>query len=95
MMPAFGWWLNLAAFCGVAVLSVPVWSLNFRRRRLQALRTADREAADDTDFRRRARGLLIDRHRKNVEDWRPIDQTCLAIGYTLLLGSAFLRLFAP
>lgn len=92
--PDLLWWLNFAAFCGVAVLSVPVWSLNFRRKRLQALRDADRAAgADDGDFRTRARQLLITRHQRNVEDWRRLDQACLALGYALLLGSSFMRLW--
>lgn len=92
-MPDLHWWLNLASFLGIAILAVPVWSLNFRRKRLTALRQADRKAASDTDFRAQARKLLIDRHRQNVDDWRPIDQACLAAGYLLLLGAAFLRLF--
>jgi hypothetical protein len=92
-MDGIDWWLNLASFLGIAILAVPVWSLNFRRKRLTALRQADRNAASDTDFRAQARKLLIDRHRRNVDDWRPVDQACLAIGYLLLLGAAFLRLF--
>jgi len=28
-------------------------------------------------------------------DWRRIDEICLAIGYTALLGSTALRLFFP
>ncbi|WP_417741014.1 hypothetical protein [Salipiger sp.] len=89
------WWLNLASFIGIAVLSVPVWSLNFRRKRLQQIRDAEKATSSDTDFRARARKLLMDRHKRNVEDWRPIDQLCLGIGYFALLGSAFLRLFFP
>lgn len=89
------WWLNLASFLGIAILAVPVWSLNFRRKRLTALRKADRDTASDRDFRAEARRLLIDRHRRNVDDWRSIDQACLAAGYLLLLGSALARLLVP
>lgn len=86
-------WLNLASFAGVAVLAVPVFSLNSRRKRLQDLRDADRQVKDDGEFRSKARRILIDRRRKDIEDWRPFDEKCLRVGYGLLFASAFLRLF--
>lgn len=89
------WWLNFASFIGIATLSVPVWSLNSRRKRLQDLRDADRTAASDSEFRSSARSILIDRRKTHVEDWRRIDEICLAIGYTALFGSTALRLFFP
>lgn len=89
------WFLNLASFGGVAILSVPVWSLNFRRKQLHRHKVADREEHDTESFRARGRKVLLDRHKRNVEDWRPVDQACLLAGYLLLLGSAFLRLLFP
>ncbi len=29
------WWLNLATLAGIAILAVPTWSLNFRKKKLQ------------------------------------------------------------
>ena len=40
-------------------------------------------------------GSSSDKHRKNVEDWRGIDQICLIVGYALLLGAALLRVVLP
>ena len=90
-MALLTWWLNLATFIGIAVLAVPVWSLNTRKRKLHQVRQTDADAKSDSDFRTKTRGILADKHRKNVEDWRGIDQICLVVGYALLLGAALLR----
>lgn len=95
MMWTFAWWLNVASLAGIATLSVPVWSLNKRKRRLLAIKQADHTAKDANDFRKRTRAILVSKQKKNIEDWRSIDQTCLMIGYALLLGSALLRVLFP
>jgi hypothetical protein len=87
------WWLNLASTLGVAVLAVPTWSLNRRKKRLQAVRRALPETP--VTFKDRVRGILEDRRNREVSDWRPIDELCLIAGYGLLLGSSVLRLFVP
>ena len=87
------WWLNLFALIGVAVLAVPVWSLNFRKKKLKAIREALPEEPDS--FRKRVGEILKDKSGRDVEDWRRIDEICLLVGYVCLLGSAFLRLFVP
>jgi hypothetical protein len=92
MMPDIHWMLNFGTTIGILVLAVPAWSLNGRRKRLQALRDLDRAATSDDTFRARARQILIERHRRNVDDWRRIDEICLLAGYLLLLGSSGLRL---
>lgn len=92
---AFQWWLNVAAFLGVLILSVPTWSLNFRKKKLQAIRDADRATPRSDDFRSRVRAILRDKRERDVAEWRRIDEICLASGYLLLLGSAALRLTAP
>ena len=94
-MFSFPWWLNLATFLGIAILAVPVWSLNTRKRKLHQVRSADQNAENDSDFRAKTRAILSDKHKKNVEDWRPIDQFCLVIGYVLLLGASLLRVLSP
>ena len=94
-MASMAWWLNLATFLGIAILAVPVWSLNTRKRKLHQVRQADADAGSDSDFRTRTRRILSDKHRKNVEDWRGIDQICLIVGYALLLGAALLRVILP
>lgn len=89
------WWLNLAAFAGVAILAVPTWSLNFRKKRLQRIRDADARGATDAAFRARVRALLRDRRERDVAEWRRIDEVCLAAGYLLVFGSTGLRLVLP
>jgi hypothetical protein len=90
---AMHWWLNLASAAGIAVLAVPAWSLNVRKKRLQEIREALPEAP--ARFRDRVRAILRDKRGREVADWRPIDERCLALGYLLLLGSAVLRLLLP
>ncbi len=94
-MASLAWGLNLATFIGIAILAVPVWSLNTRKRKLHQVRQADADAKSDSDFRTKTRGILADKHKKNVEDWRRIDQICLIVGYALLLGAALLRVILP
>lgn len=87
------WWLNLATFSGILILAVPVLSLNARRRNLHRVKTTDETAASDSDFRKQVRVILSNKYKDSVERWRGIDQVCLMLGYFLLLGSSFLRLF--
>lgn len=87
------WWLNLAAAAGIAVLAVPVWSLNTRKKRLQQIRAALPEPP--AAFRDRVRAILREKRNRDVSDWRALDEACLVAGYVLLLGSAFARLFVP
>lgn len=94
-MFAIDWWLNLATFLGIAVLAVPVWDLNLRKRQLHRVQRADSDADNDSDFRARTRKILSEKHRRNVEDWRWRDQACLLTGYVLLLGAAALRIVYP
>jgi len=94
-MFSFDWWLNLATFAGIAILAIPVWDLNLRKRRLHRVRQADKEAENDSDFRALTRRILFEKHKKNVEDWRRRDQVCLLLGYCLLLGAAATRVVFP
>ena len=94
-MASLAWGLDLATLIGIAILAVPVWSLNTRKRKLHQVREADAVARSDSDFRTRTRRILADKHRKNVEGWRSIDQICLVVGYALLLGAALLRVVLP
>lgn len=87
------WWLNLASAAGIAVLSVPVWSLNARKKKLQAVQ--DALPQDPQSFRASVRGILDEKWRRDVAAWRRVDELCLAGGYVLLLGSAVARLFVP
>ena len=94
MSPAdWHWWLNLAALLGIAVLAVPTWSLNHRKKKLQEIRKALPDEA--ATFKDRVKRILKDKRDRDVADWRPRDETCLYTGYLLLLGSAFFRLFVP
>lgn len=87
------WWLNLAAFLGIMVLAVPVWSLNLRKKKLAQIEAA--LPADPDSFRAQVRDILKGKRARQVAEWRRVDEVCLWLGYALLLGSAFLRLFVP
>ena len=87
------WWLNLGTALGIAVLAIPVWSLNFKKKRLQQVRDSLPEEPDS--FRERVKAILKDKHNREVADWRPVDECCLWVGYGLLLGSSVIRLFVP
>jgi hypothetical protein len=94
-MPGPEWWLNLASFLGVAVLAGPVWSLNFRKKRLQQIRDLEAAGGSAEAFRGRIRAILRSKRERDVADWRRVDEFCLAGGYLLVLGSAGLRLLLP
>lgn len=87
------WWLNLTTTVGIAVLAIPVWSLNLRKKKLQAVR--DALSDESNNFKDRVRSILLDKRGRDVADWRMFDETCLGLGYLLLLGSSFLRLMVP
>lgn len=87
------WWLDLATLAGIAIPAVPVWSLNFRKKKLKQIR--DALPAEPTTFKDRVKSILKHKHNRDVTDWRQIDEICLTVGYLLLLGSALLRLFVP
>ena len=87
------WWLDLATLAGIAILAVPVWSLNLRKKKLKQIR--DALPAEPVTFKDRVKSILKDKHNRDVTDWRQIDEICLAVGYALLLGGALLRLFVP
>ena len=87
------WWLDLGTLTGIAILAVPVWSLNFRKKKLKEVR--DALPAEPVTFKDRVKSILKDKHNRDVTDWRRVDEVCLTVGYLLLLGSAVLRLFVP
>ena len=87
------WWLNLTSLIGIATLAVPTWSLNKRKKKLQAVRKAMPQRPDS--FRGSVKGILTDKWNREVSDWRRIDEICLLAGYLLLLGSSFARLWVP
>jgi len=87
------WWLDLGTCFGIAILAIPVWSLNNRRKKLKAIQ--DALPQEPQSFRDRVRHILKDKRGRDVADWRRIDEVCLVIGYLFLLGSAVLRLFVP
>jgi len=87
--------LNIATFFGIAILAVPTISLNKRKKSLQqaneildraSQRTSKDPFAEILSEVQDARGTL-------AGQWRRIDEICLVIGYFLLLGSSFARIF--
>jgi hypothetical protein len=89
------WYLDLATFAGIVILSVPVWHLNRNRKILQRIRDADRAGADDADFRSRVRRIAEEKQGEKVGEWRWWQEACLWVGYGLVFGSAFGRLVLP
>ena len=86
-------WLNLMTLVGIAVLAVPVWSLNRRRKRLKEVRDLLEETP--ASFKKKVRSIVVDKQDRDVSDWRQIDEICLVVGYGALLGAAVLRLLVP
>ena len=87
------WILNLTAFIGILILSIPVWSLNFRKKKLQKIKNRSDKRESSSKFRVKLRSASQRKREEGVAEWRRIDQFCLTVGYSLLLGSSFLRLF--
>lgn len=87
------WWLNCFSFLGILVLSVPTWSLNFRRKKLQKIKDADKNDSSGNNFRSKVRAISRRKREEGVAEWRRVDQVCLFVGYLLLLGSSASRLF--
>lgn len=85
--------LNALSVAGIAILSVPAFSLNFRKRQLHTIETIVRKREENgADSALDAiADELKDGAQQDTAKWRPIDQTCLRWGYFLLLGPAILR----
>ncbi len=87
--------LDAATAIGVAVLAVPVFSLNFRKKshtRIDAILAARRETGAESALDRIG-AALRDERAHDAARWRPVDELCLYTGYLLLLGAAITRIF--
>lgn len=87
--------LDVATAAGILILSVPAFSLNFRKKTLARIRSivrSRRQHGDRSALDTIAAELEQDAARR-ANDWRRIDEICLVIGYTLLLGAAIARIF--
>jgi hypothetical protein len=86
---------NLLTFLGIAVLSVPVWALNGRKKRLERIkrivrrrgRTGDAGALD------RISQELERKRAADAAEWRRLDEICLYAGYGMLFAGSGWRLF--
>ncbi len=87
------WWLNFATMIGIALLAIPAWSLNFRKKKLQQIKDALPE--EPAAFKDRVQSVLKDKRERQVADWRRIDEVCLILGYALVLASSLIRLWVP
>lgn len=90
------WWINLATCLGIAILSVPAFSLNMRKKTLERLRgiVARRASTGPGPALEAVAAELQTEQEQAVARWRPIDEICLYAGYILLLGASVARLFA-
>lgn len=87
--------LDAATALGVAILAVPVFSLNFRKKshtRLDEILAARRETGAENALDRIGAALRDERAR-DAARWRPVDELCLYAGYVLLLSAAVARIF--
>jgi hypothetical protein len=89
--------LDLMSFAGIALLSVPVLTLDWRKRQEARLGDPPPQATTPAApqdglawLERRTRGRIA----RWVARWRAQDRACLYVGYGLLLTASFLRLFA-
>lgn len=89
------WWINLAACLGIAILAVPAFSLNMRKKTLERLRgiVARRGATGSGPALEAVAAELQAEQELAVARWRPVDEVCLYAGYFLLLGASVARLF--
>lgn len=85
--------LNIASAVGIGFLSVPAFSLNFRKKSLARIASivgrrmpGEEKKALDTI----AQELEAEATQK-ANTWRRADEVCLFIGYVLLLGASVLR----
>jgi hypothetical protein len=87
---------NLASTIGIAVLSVPVFSLDLRKKalfRIDAIIMRRRETGDGRALDAIAREVR-DARAARVANWRRIDRICLYLGYLFVFGSSIWRLLA-
>lgn len=87
--------LDISSAAGILILSVPAFSLNFRKKtlaRIGAIVRSRRQRGDSGALDTIAAELEEDATRR-AHGWRRIDEICLFIGYTLLLGAAIGRVF--
>ena len=87
---------NLASTIGIAILSVPVFSLDLRKRalfRIDAIIGRRRETGDSSALDAIAREVREERAAR-VTNWRRIDRVCLYLGYSFVFGSSIWRLLA-
>ncbi|MBB5722829.1 hypothetical protein FHS72_002459 [Loktanella ponticola] len=87
--------LNIASTLGIAILAVPTFSMNLRKKTLSRIEGITQRQSHDG--RQSALSDIAKELRQNAEtrvsNWRLIDDICLRIGYFLLLGSAIIRIF--
>lgn len=93
MSPDALWWLNLASMTGIAILAVPAFSLNFRKKTLARISgiVARRKPGESESALDSIAEELESEAAERAATWRRIDEICLVVGYLFLLGSAVLR----
>jgi hypothetical protein len=85
--------LNIGSTVGIALLAVPAFSLNFRKKtlsRIEGITQRQSQSGRESALRDIATELKQSAE-SNVTNWRRIDEICLWCGYVLLLGSAIAR----
>lgn len=87
--------LNIASTLGIAILAVPTFSMNLRKKtlsRIEGITQRQTVAGRQSALGDIAKELQHSAENR-VTNWRRIDDICLRVGYFLLLGSAIIRVF--
>lgn len=93
MAPETEFLLSLASAAGIAILAVPAFSLNLRKKTLNRITgiVARRKPGQDASALDIIARELEDSASQKANRWRRVDEICLYVGYLLLLGSTSLR----
>ena len=85
--------LNIASAAGIGVLSVPAFSLNFRKKALARIANIVRRRTPGEE-KKALDTIAVELEAEAAQranKWRKADEVCLFIGYFLLLGASILR----
>lgn len=85
--------LSLASATGIAILSVPAFSLNLRKRSLDRITgiVKRRKPGYEGSALDTIAAELETSASQKANKWRRVDEICLYSGYFLLLGASLLR----
>ncbi|MGC1496493.1 MAG: hypothetical protein WA790_11855 [Sulfitobacter sp.] len=95
MTPELELFTNITSAAGIAILSVPAFSLNFRKKTLDRITRilAKRKPGEERSALDTIADELEMEAALKANRWRRLDECCLYLGYSLLLGASIFRVF--